>query len=90
MTKYILLDIVSYNVRKKNEYDKYRLKEFTMQNRLLINENVELDFGKDKIKSKLVSVVKDSDTLKTFVLDTKSFTAIIQVAKYYNQDVTNE
>lgn len=90
MTKYILLDIVSYNVRKKNEYDKYRLKEFTMQNRLLINENVELDFGKDKIKSKLVSVVKDSDTLKTFVLDTKSFTAIIQVAKYYNQNVTNE
>lgn len=85
MTKYILLDIVSYNMKKKDEYTKYKLKQFSMQDKLAYDKDVVLDFGKDKIKSKFVSITKTNDTNKIFCIDTKSFTCIIQPLEFYNR-----
>lgn len=89
MREYILLDIQSYSLKKKNEYDKYKNKEFQMSDKLTINQNIELIFKDSKLKVKLESIEKTDDANKVFFLSTNKFCASIQVAKYYNQNVTN-
>ena len=89
MREYIILDIVSYNTKKKNEYDKYKLKEFQMNDHLSIGKDVILIFKNDKIKAKFESIIKEDDTNKIFCLSTNKFTSLIQVKKYY-KNVTNE
>lgn len=88
MREYIMLDVVSYNIRKKDEYDKYKNKEFQMSDKLTINQNIELIFKDSKLKVKLESIEKTDDTNKVFFLNTNKFCASIQVKKYY-KDVTN-
>ena len=90
MREYIMLDVVSYNTRKKNEYDKYKLQTFQMDDHLSIGKNMELIFKDSKIKAKLESIIKEDDTNKIFCLSTNKFTSLIQVKKYYHQDVTND
>ena len=89
MREYIILDIVSYNTKKKNEYDKYKLKEFQMNDHLSIGKDVILIFKDDKIKAKFESIIKEDDTNKIFCLSTNKFTSLIQVKKYY-KNVTND
>lgn len=88
LREYIMLDIQSYSLRKKDEYDKYKNKEFQMSDKLTINQNIELIFKDSKLKVKLESIEKTDDTNKVFFLNTNKFCASIQVKKYY-KDVTN-
>lgn len=90
MRDYILLDIQSYSLKKKNEYDKYKMKKFQMNDKLYVGKDIILDFKDSKLKVKLESIEKTDDTNKVFFLNTNKFCASIQVAKYYNQNVTNE
>lgn len=89
MREYILLDIQSYSLKKKNEYDKYKLKEFQMNDHLSIGKDIILIFKDDKIKAKFESIIKEDDTNKIFCLSTNKFTSLIQVKKYY-KNVTND
>lgn len=89
LREYILLDIQSYSLKKKDEYDKYKLKEFQMDDHLSVGKDVELIFKNDKIKAKFESIIKEDDTNKIFCFSTNKFTSLIQVKKYY-KNVTND
>lgn len=90
MHEYIMLDIQSYSLKKRDEFDLYKNKNFIMNDKLIIGKDLILDFNGDKLKVKLESIEKIDDTNKTFFLSTNKFCASIQVADYYNQNVTNE
>lgn len=89
MREYILLQIQSYNMKKPNEYDKYKLKTFNMSDKLSINQNVELVFGNQTIKAKLESVIKEDDVKKIFCINTNKWIALIQVSEYYNNEIND-
>lgn len=85
MRDYILLDIQSYSLKKKNEYDKYKMKKFQMNDKLYVGKDIVLDFKDSKLKVKLESIEKIDDTNKVFFLNTNKFCASIQVADYYRE-----
>ena len=89
MRKYVLLQMQSYNTKKPNEYDKYKLKTFSMVDKLKINQNVEFIFDNQTIKAKLESVVKEDDVKKIFCINTNKWIALIQVSEYYNNEIND-
>lgn len=90
MREYVLLQMQSYNMKKPNEFDKYKLKTFNMSDKLRINQNIELVFDNQTIKAKLESVVKEDDVKKIFCINTNKWVALIQVSEYYNDNEIND
>ena len=84
MRKYIVLDIITYNMRKPKEFDKFKLKDFQMDDKLKVGQNIELVFQKDKLKVKLNSIVKIDDVNKKFLIDTNKFQMVAQLKQYFN------
>lgn len=89
MREYVLLQMQSYNTKKPNEYDKYKLKTFSMADKLKINQNVEFIFDNQTIKAKLESVIKEDDVRKIFCINTNKWIALIQVSEYYNNEIND-
>ena len=89
MREYVLLQMQSYNTKKPNEYDKYKLKTFSMVDKLKINQNVEFIFDNQTIKAKLESVIKEDDVKKIFCINTNKWIALIQVSEYYNNEIND-
>ena len=90
MREYVLLQVQSYNMKKPNEFDKYKLKTFNMSDKLKINQNIELVFDNQTLKAKLESVVKEDDVKKIFCINTNKWIALIQVSEYYNNNEIND
>ena len=90
MREYVLLQMQSYNMKKPNEFDKYKLKTFNMSDKLKINQNIELVFDNQTLKAKLESVVKEDDVKKIFCINTNKWVALIQVSEYYNNNEIND
>ena len=90
MREYVLLQMQSYNMKKPNEFDKYKLKTFNMSDKLKINQNIELVFDNQTLKAKLESVVKEDDVKKIFCINTNKWIALIQVSEYYNNNEIND
>ncbi len=90
MREYVLLQMQSYNMKKPNEFDKYKLKTFNMSDKLKINQNIELIFDNQTLKAKLESVVKEDDVKKIFCINTNKWIALIQVSEYYNNNEIND
>lgn len=89
MREYVLLQMQSYNTKKPNEYDKYKLKTFSMVDKLKINQNVEFIFDNQTIRAKLESVIKEDDVKKIFCINTNKWIALIQVSEYYNNEIND-
>ena len=89
MREYVLLQMQSYNMKKPNEFDKYKLKTFNMSDKLKINQNVEFIFDNQTIKAKLESVIKEDDVKKIFCINTNKWIALIQVSEYYNNEIND-
>ena len=89
MREYVLLQMQSYNTKKPNEYNKYKLKTFSMEDKLKINQNVEFIFDNQTIKAKLESVIKEDDVKKIFCINTNKWIALIQVSEYYNNEIND-
>ena len=90
MREYVLLQMQSYNMKKPNEFDKYKLQTFNMSDKLKINQNIELVFDNQTLKAKLESVVKEDDVKKIFCINTNKWIALIQVSEYYNNNEIND
>ena len=90
MREYVLLQMQSYNMKKPNEFDKYKLKTFNMSDKLKINQNIELVFDNQTLKAKLESVIKEDDVKKIFCINTNKWIALIQVSEYYNNNEIND
>lgn len=89
MREYVLLQMQSYNMKKPNEFDKYKLKTFNMSDKLRINQNIEFVFDNQTIKAKLESVIKEDDVKKIFCINTNKWVALIQVSEYYNNEIND-
>lgn len=89
MREYVLLQMQSYNMKKTDEFNKYKLKTFKMVDKLKINQNVEFIFDNQTIKAKLESVIKEDDVKKIFCINTNKWIALIQVSEYYNDEVND-
>lgn len=90
MREYVLLQMQSYNMKKTDEFNKYKLKTFKMSDKLKINQNVEFIFDNQTIKAKLESVIKEDDVKKIFCINTNKWIALIQVSEYYNNSEIND
>lgn len=90
MREYVLLQMQSYNMKKPNEFDKYKLKTFNMSDKLRINQNIEFVFDNQTIKAKLESIIKEDDVKKIFCINTNKWIALIQVSEYYNNSEIND
>ena len=81
MHEYTVLEVYSYNL--KTSYDKLKLKNFKMDDKLKIGQNIILTFEKETLKVKLNSIVKTDDVNKKFLIDTNKFQMVAQLKKYF-------
>lgn len=83
-----MLEISAFNNKKQKEYNKFVGKRFSMNDKLYLGLNVELNFDNETLKAKLENVEKEKEVNvdKKIVMTTNNFTCLFQLASAYDNN----